>query len=89
MKKEKKIENTFDKLKSALPYGFSRIVAERLAERGISVTTRLVTYVANGASRNADIEAELLDLIKNPPAKKEKEKSDFEKEIEKVLGEKA
>jgi hypothetical protein len=80
--------STFQKLRKALPTGFSRIVTERLAAKGIKTTARNVQYVANGKTRNPDIEAELLDLLDNPPPPKEKPKSDFEKKVEAKLKEK-
>lgn len=86
MKKE-----TIKEFKKALPTGWSRIVTERLAEKGIKTTPRNVQYVANGATSNPDIEKELLELLTNPPEKKEKkkkEKSEFENKILEILAEK-
>lgn len=80
-------KNTFQRLKEALPHGFSSIVVERLAAKGITITARTVQNVANGKHGNPDIEAELLDIIANPPVK-DKPKSDFELKVEKALSEK-
>ncbi|MEK7253247.1 MAG: hypothetical protein AAB316_00755, partial [Bacteroidota bacterium] len=82
MKKEK--NKTFEAMRKKLPTGFSRIVAERLAQYDppIIVTPRAVQYVANGETRNEHIEKELLKLLKEG-----KPKSSFEVEVEKTLTE--
>ncbi len=83
MKNEQE-KSTFERLKDALPHGFSRIIVDRLSAKGINITQRTVQRVAQGIHRNADIEAELLDLIENTPVK-EKRKSDFEIKVEEAL----
>ncbi|MCF8245525.1 MAG: hypothetical protein K9J37_13625 [Saprospiraceae bacterium] len=76
MEKEK---STFEQLKEKLPTGFTRIVTERLAEKGIKTSPRNVSYVAAGKSRNQDIEAELLKLLD------EKIESEFEIAVKEKL----
>jgi hypothetical protein len=75
---------TFKALKEKLPYGFSRIVFDRLAARGVKTSLRNIQSVANGhnTSRDGEIEKELLKLIDEPQPEK---KSDFELEIERKL----
>ena len=87
-KMENKQEKTaFERLREALPHGFSTIVVERLAAKGIKTTARNVQQVAKGLYRNSNIEEELLDLVANPPVK-EKPKSDFEIKVEEALAKK-
>jgi hypothetical protein len=67
------------------PKGYARLVVERLAAKGISTSARNVQYVANFESSNADIEAELLELLRNPPpprSEKVKPKSEFQLKVE-------
>ncbi len=75
---------TFKALKEKLPYGFSRIVFERLAARGVTASLRNIQSVANGhnQSRDGEIEKELLKLLDEPPTEK---KSKFELEVERKL----
>lgn len=79
MKGKNAANETFAKLCQALPYGYSRIITDRLAERGISTTPRNVQYVANGQTSNPDIEEEILKLLD------EKIEKHFENEVKKRL----
>ena len=63
MKGKSARNETFAALCRALPKGFSNIVVERLAAKGIKTTPRNVQYVANGHTSNPDIEQELLDVL--------------------------
>ena len=75
----KENSDTFQQLKKELPHGFSTIIVQRLADRGIEVTARNVQYVAKGQSSNPEIEAEILKLLD------EKIESKFENELKKRL----
>lgn len=85
--KEKSLADAkYQKLKASLPRGFARIVKERLKERGIDISETAVRRVARRDFDNEDIQFELLELVKEQKAKKEKVKSsDFDKELDNLL----
>jgi hypothetical protein len=63
MKGKNAVNETFKELCEALPKGFAKLVAERLAADGYTTSPRNVQYVANGQTSNPRIEEELLKLL--------------------------